>query len=95
MKNNICPKCNSNDILRIPGQVGAHGSGNNILLGMTIFSGIPVTRFVCSRCGFSEEWIDDPKNLEKLKQKFGTGAGKELIFAKFGFSRVEKPALIP
>ena len=77
MKNNICPKCNSNDILRIPGQVGAHGSGNNIILGMTIFSGIPVTRFVCSHCGFSEEWIDDPKNLEKLKHKFGTGAGQE------------------
>lgn len=71
MKNNICPKCNSNDILKIPGSVGAHGSGNNILLGMTIFSAVKVTRYVCGRCGFSEEWIDDQAGLDKLKQKFG------------------------
>jgi predicted TIM-barrel fold metal-dependent hydrolase len=74
MIKNTCPKCNSNDIIRIPGQIGAHGSGNNIIMGATIFSSIPVTRFVCGHCGFSEEWIDDRNNIEKLKKKYGAGS---------------------
>jgi predicted RNA-binding Zn-ribbon protein involved in translation (DUF1610 family) len=65
-----CPKCNSQDILRIPGQTGAYGSGNNIPVKRTIFSFIPVTRYVCTQCGFSEEWIDSPEDLKKLEQKY-------------------------
>ena len=74
-QNNICPKCNSREIIRIPGQIGAYGSGNNIAIGITIFSAIKVTRYLCSHCGFSEEWIINPEDLEKLKNKFGINYG--------------------
>ena len=68
MKNTkICPKCNSNDIIRINGHAGAYGVGNNIMVGATIFSAINVNRYVCCTCGFSEEWIDKA-DLEKLKK---------------------------
>mgnify|MGYP000125665481 CR=1 FL=1 len=31
MKNRkICPKCNSTDIIKVPGKAGAYGVGNNI-----------------------------------------------------------------
>jgi len=67
MKNTlICPKCNSKCILRIPGKAGAYGSGNNIMMGMTIFSAVTVTRYLCCECGYSEEWIDDKKDIERL-----------------------------
>jgi transposase-like protein len=66
-KSKICPKCNSQEIIRIPGQVRGYGSGNNIITGMTIFSAVKVTRYLCADCGFSEEWIDDPKDIKKLK----------------------------
>jgi len=72
---NVCPKCNSHGIIRIPGIAGAYGSGNNIPIGKTIFSAIKVTRYLCGHCGFSEEWIDDPGDLEKLKDKFGRNPG--------------------
>ena len=52
----VCPKCGSNEILRVEGQVGAYGSGNNIVTG--IFTATKVNRYVCCRCGYSEEWID-------------------------------------
>lgn len=71
----ICPKCNSQEIIRIPGQVRGYGVGNNILIGMTIFSAVKVTRYLCTSCGFSEEWIDDPEDIEKLKNKFNTKTG--------------------
>ena len=71
MKNNgKCTKCNSNDIAKIPGTAGVYGSGNNIMTGMTAFSAVLVTRYLCCRCGYSEEWIDNKKDLEKIRAKF-------------------------
>ena len=70
MKNKrICPKCNSTDILLVPGKAGAYGSGNNIQTGMTIFSAVLVHRYVCCSCGYSEEWIDK-EDIQKLKRKY-------------------------
>lgn len=76
MKNKkTCPKCSSSDLICIPGQVGALGAGNNIpagsgITGITIFSAVKVTRYLCGQCGFSEEWIDDPKDIEKIREKY-------------------------
>ena len=70
MKNKrICPKCNSSDILLVPGKAGAYGSGNNIQTGMTIFSAVLVHRYICCSCGYSEEWIDK-EDIQKLKKKY-------------------------
>ncbi|OUQ59577.1 hypothetical protein B5E58_03850 [Tyzzerella sp. An114] len=70
MKNTgICPKCNGNDILKVPGKSGAYGSGNNIQVGLTIFSAVLVDRYVCCSCGYSEEWINK-EDIETLKDRF-------------------------
>ncbi len=62
-----CPKCGNRDIFVIEGSAGAYGTGNNIEAGMTIFSAIPVDRFVCSRCGYSEEWIRE-EDIERARR---------------------------
>ena len=69
----ICPKCQSNDIVRFDGYSGAYGTGNNIMVGKSIFSAINVNRYVCCSCGFTEEWIDGEdieaaKNSKKAKK---------------------------
>ena len=66
-----CPKCASEELLRIEGQSGAYGAGNNIQTGWTVFSAVKVTRFLCTSCGFSEEWIESPEDIAKLVEKFG------------------------
>ncbi len=53
-----CPKCQCADIVRFDGTVGAYGTGNNVMVGNTIFSAVNVNRYVCCNCGFTEEWID-------------------------------------
>jgi predicted nucleic-acid-binding Zn-ribbon protein len=71
MKNSKkCPKCESPDIARIPGKVGAYGSGNNIQVGATLFGAVEVTRFLCQNCGFSEEWVESKDDLKKIGKKF-------------------------
>ncbi len=70
MKNTkSCPKCGGRDLLTVPGTVGAYGVGNNILTGWTNRSAVLVHRYVCCRCGYSEEWINR-EDLPKLKGKF-------------------------
>ena len=65
-----CTKCGSSGILRIPGQAGAFGAGNNIPAGRTIFSSVKVTRYVCALCGYSEEWVESRSDLQKLREKY-------------------------
>ena len=65
----VCVKCGSRDLLRIRGTVGPYGVGNNIMAGRTVFSAIPVHRYVCCTCGFTEEWVDE-KDLAELKEKY-------------------------
>lgn len=58
-RSNQCPKCGSNNILRIEGYIGAYGAGNNVRIGLSIFNAVNVHRYLCCNCGFSEEWIDE------------------------------------
>lgn len=62
----LCPKCQSGDIVRIDGYTGPYGSGNNVMTGATIFSGVKVNRYICCHCGFTEEWIDR-EDLDRIK----------------------------
>ena len=63
----ICPKCKSNDVLRVEGTYSAHGAGNYIRLGFPSFSAVLVHRYVCGKCGFTEEWIDK-EDINDLKE---------------------------
>ena len=68
MKNSkTCPKCGGSNIVRIDGYAGPYGTGNNVMVGASIFSAVKVNRYVCCTCGFTEEWIDT-KDLEKVEQ---------------------------
>ena len=67
MKNTrICPKCGSAEIVRFDGYVGGNGEGNNLKTGLTYFSAVNVNRYVCTVCGYTEEWIDRD-DLERVK----------------------------
>ena len=73
MKNtHTCPKCNSQEILRIEGRIGGYSGGNDIPAGGFSFRTVKVTRYLCGSCGFSEEWIDASEDLHKLKEKYGS-----------------------
>lgn len=71
-KTKICPKCGGTDILRVEGLVSSYGAGNNLMIGKTILSAIALPRYVCTDCGYAEEWVDSRDLLQlkwKLKEK--------------------------
>ena len=55
-----CPKCKGPNVVRVDGNVGPYGTGNNMATGNGLFLSnfVNVNRYICCNCGFTEEWID-------------------------------------
>lgn len=69
-----CPKCGSSNIVRVPDHPGRYASGNNIYTSKaTLFGKIPVIRYVCCDCGYVENWVESPQELEEIQRAFGYG----------------------
>lgn len=67
-----CPKCKSEALLRIPDRPGRYASGNNIYTSQFTLAGkVPVIRYVCSRCGYTENWVEGASHLDALRRCFG------------------------
>ena len=56
-----CPKCDSEAIKRIPGE-GQSKIG--VPTGMR--SWVPVTRYICTECGFIEQYVEGGDALRKI-----------------------------
>lgn len=67
----VCPKCGAAPMIRVPNDPRRYASGNNIYTSRwTLIEKIPVIRYVCGQCGYVENWIDDPGDIEKIKKAF-------------------------
>ncbi len=60
----VCPKCSSKKIAVIPSEPGTY---NAIKIDMFGFANL--TRYVCTECGYMEQYVTDDKSLLKLQQK--------------------------
>ena len=68
MKNtHTCPKCQSGEILQLVGS-GLDGFGGDyvVVSKWTNIDRVPITRYICAGCGFSEQWIDSAEDLAKI-----------------------------
>ena len=66
MKNNKqCPKCNSKSIARKRGSPVLN-SWSRISINLTSLD-VWITRFVCTECGFIEEWVENPERSEEVQ----------------------------
>lgn len=81
MRSGTCPKCGGTEILLINGRSVV---GGVIPAGWT---GATVIRYLCTGCGYSEEWIDQ-KDISKLIADLkGPGAEHLSIYRKQEDSR--------
>ncbi len=67
-----CPKCQSQEIIFIPGksQKSGYDTGSSIRTGRTNANVATVDVFVCGDCGYMEDWVASSQELEKIKKKF-------------------------
>lgn len=60
-----CPKCQSQAIVEIENKQGQQLTPVRI----GAFKVASTSRYICCDCGYMEEWINNPKDLKKLKKK--------------------------
>lgn len=68
-KTGICPKCGSEDFIKIKDIFHSNGGGN-ISKARNFFyqrNTALITFYVCEKCGYVEEYLDK-EELEKLKK---------------------------
>ena len=64
-KSGKCSKCGSDKVIHVE-----NGSLSSRQFGEAgIFFAVGITKFVCTECGYLEEWIDPPIQLKQLAQK--------------------------
>jgi ribosomal protein S27AE len=66
----LCPKCRSADIIRIP--INRTSPYAFVRTRLTIFGAVKLSRYVCGSCGYSEEWVDRPDDIAKLKRLYAS-----------------------
>lgn len=69
-KSGKCPKCGSKELIKVPGDTMPANAGRFIMTGLTNLSSVVFDRYVCSQCGYSEEYFDYD-GIAKLSKKFG------------------------
>ena len=73
MKNGKCPKCESTDVLRVAKRYPEPRG----VVGVTLWSKVPVDDYICGACGFRETYISDLADLDKIKKKATAVEGKQ------------------
>jgi hypothetical protein len=67
-QSNVCPKCGSSDLLRIP---TLPGEISDIAVGDLGMRSVTITKYICSACGYIEHWVDDVADLDELRKEYG------------------------
>lgn len=66
--NLVCPKCGSSDLLRIP---SLPDENSRIAVGERLMHSVHLSQYVCGVCGYVEQWVDDPADLDELRKEYG------------------------
>lgn len=71
-----CGKCGSSDLLEVPMTPGEH---SHIVTGARVLKDVAVTKYVCTDCGYIEQWVNSGSDLETLKQECVRLRGPRLV----------------
>ena len=62
-----CGKCGGGELFAIPATPAEH---SHIVVGERLMRNISSSRYVCTDCGYVEEWVLDAEDLQILKQEY-------------------------
>ncbi len=60
-----CGKCGSPDLLRVPATPADH---SHIVIEDRVLRTVAVDEYVCTDCGYVEQWVNSKADLTKLKE---------------------------
>jgi hypothetical protein len=60
----VCPKCSSRKIAVIPSELGTYNA-----IKVDMFGFAHLARYICTTCGYMEQYVADTKSLLKLRRR--------------------------
>jgi hypothetical protein len=67
-----CPKCQSGDIVLVPGKREPGGAGNLISVSRwNPYAAVKPVLHVCGVCGYMENWLVSPDDIARVKGVYG------------------------
>ena len=66
--NHKCPKCGSADIVT-ENKKTSISYNNYVTVKQNWAKFIMLVRYICLHCGYTEEWIEDAEDLNKIEEK--------------------------
>lgn len=64
-----CPHCHSDEIIWVPSSAADGHNRSGIQVGA--FRSVSFARLICLDCGMVREWVDNRKDLDLLRRKYG------------------------
>ena len=69
-RHDACGKCKSPNLLEVAATPSQH---SGIVIGHGLMHTVKVTKYVCTDCGYIEEWVNSKKDLVRLQQQLKDG----------------------
>ena len=66
-----CPKCGCKRIIRVPDNAHRYLANSISMTKLLTVERVPVTRDVCSGCGYVENYVESRAGLSRLEEFFG------------------------
>lgn len=70
-KTGFCPKCGSTSVTLIPSELGTYNQ-----IKIDLFGSADLTRYICTSCGYMEQYVGDDEALKKLRGHAANPPGK-------------------
>lgn len=65
-----CPKCGSEEIIRVPDDAHRYLANSICITRLAVVERIPVTRYVCHECGYTENWVETRRDRDVLWKRY-------------------------
>ena len=66
---NTCPKCGSHEIIKPRFTATGHKNAFQVV-PLSTFKAVLIEKYICAKCGYVENYVDDTKGLKDLQEKY-------------------------
>ena len=68
-RTHACPKCGCTQIVHVPASQWLFARGGNAYLGLHLGEKVLISKYICTGCGYVENWAERPQDLAALRKK--------------------------
>ncbi len=68
-RTHTCPKCGGTQLVHVPASQWLFARGGNAYLGLHRGERVLISKYICTSCGYVENWAERPQDLAALRAR--------------------------